>query len=173
MHPARGLRAVLIVMSLLLAVTACAAAASLWEIWRSAGFREVSGTVLEVGVSRVERNAVGKDRHREPTSSGRYLHVRYRYEVDGVAYEGNRLQPGTFGMTSGDSLKRFGDRFAEGKVVPVYVDPDDPRTAVLVRGWSSVATLLCVLSGLFGVVVMILRPLQRAMAQPPSGRLPR
>ena len=172
MNQARGLRAVLIVFSLLLAVTACAAAASIWEIWRSAGYREVTGTITAVGVSRVERNTVGKDRNRERTSSGRYLHVQYRYEVDGVAYEGNRLQAGTFGMTSGDSLKRFGAQFPEGKQVPVYVDPDDPRTAVLVRGWSSVATLLCVLCGAFAVVVMILRPLHRAMAQPPRGRLP-
>lgn len=163
MHPATPITAMLIVFSVLLLASSLGAALGAWQAWRSASYREVTGLMLETGTSRVERHS-GPSRGTQ--SRSRYLHVRYRYDVDGVSYEGNRLQPGTFGMTSADSLARFGARFEAGKPVPVYVDPDDPRTAVLVRGWSSVTTLLCVLSGFFAVAVMILRPLRRAFAAP-------
>lgn len=162
-NPATPVAVLLVLFFLLLVASISGALLGAWQAWRSASYREVQGVILETEVSRSE-NRSGKSRGSQ--SASRYLHVRYRYEVDGVAYEGNRLQPGTFGMTSADSLKRFGALFDEGKSVPVYVDPDDPQTAVLVRGWSSVTTLLCVLSGFFGVAVMILRPLRRALAKP-------
>lgn len=163
--PATPITAALVLCSALLAASASGAAVGAWQAWRSGSYVEVRGEVLEVGVSRSQRRT-GQGQGSRPAS--RYLHVRYRYEVEGRHYEGNRLQPGTFGMTSADSLRRFGRQFEEGLAVPVYVDPDDPQTAVLVRGWSSVTTMLCFLTGFFGLAVGILRPLRRAFLLPPT-----
>lgn len=162
MNPATPITALLVLFALLLAASLYGAVAGAWQAWRSAGYVEVPGVILDVGVSRSERRS-GQSRS---ASSSRYLHVRYRYEVDGVSYEGNRLQPGTFGMTSADSIKRFHGMFEVGKQVPVYVDPDDPERAVLVRGWSSVTSMLCTASAMLALGVMVLRPLRRAFAPP-------
>ena len=57
--------------------------------------------------------------------------VRYTYRVDGRQYAGKRV---TFGrMAPADQVRQF----APGQPVAVYVDPEDPFNAVLIRGMTA------------------------------------
>jgi hypothetical protein len=57
--------------------------------------------------------------------------VRYTYRVEGRQYEGKRV---TFGrMAPADQIRQF----PPGKPVAVYVDPEDPSDAVLIRGMTA------------------------------------
>lgn len=150
--------------SVFLAVLA-AAALSTWQAWRTRDFRPVPGEIISRGVSSTNQRSTSTRRTSRPSQ---FLHLVYRYEVDGQAYQGDRIQAGTFGMTSGDSLRRFGDRFPEGQQVQVYVDPADPANAVLVPGLSSVAKLLYALSGFLGFAVFLMR----ALTMPRKTRVP-
>jgi hypothetical protein len=160
-NPLRTLRIVRTVLTALFLAVVTAAGVSTWQAWRTRDFRPVPGAILSRGVSSTNQRSTTARKQSRPTQ---FLHLVYRYEVDGQTYDGNRIQAGTFGMASGDSLKRFGERFPEGQQVPVYVDPDDPGNAVLVPGLSSVATMLYAISGLVGFGVFLLR----ALTTPPK-----
>jgi len=154
--PMRTLRAVRAVLTTLLLAILTAAGVSTWQAWRTRDFRPVSGAIVSRGVSSTNQKSRSG---RKASQRTQFLHLVYRYEVDGQTYDGDRIQAGTFGMASGDGLKKFGDRFPEGQQVPVYVDPDDPTNAVLVPGLSSVAKMLYAFSGLVGFGVLLLRAL--------------
>lgn len=130
-----------------------AAGVSTWQAWRTRDFVTVPGAIVSRGVSSTNQRSTST---RTAGQRSQFLHLLYRYEVNGQAYEGNRIQAGTFGMASGDSLKKFGDRFPEGQQVPVYVDPGDPTNAVLVPGLSSVAKMLYAFSGFLAFGVFLL-----------------
>ena len=155
------------VLTLAFLAVLTAAGASAWQGWRTRDFRAVPGEILSRGVSSTSSRPSSTSTRRT-NQRQQYLHLVYEYEVDGEVYQGNRIQAGTFGMTSGDSLKRFGERFEEGQKVVVYVDPSNGANAVLVQGVSSVATMLVAISGFFGVGVLILR----ALTTPQTSRLP-
>lgn len=60
--------------------------------------------------------------------------IRYRYEVDGKGYTGERIRPGgrvTF--RSKRVAREMQQRYRPGACVPVYYDPDDPEQCCLER----------------------------------------
>jgi hypothetical protein len=164
----RTLRIVRAVLTTLWLVIVAAAAMSTWQAWRTRDFRPVPGAIISRGVSSTTQRSTSTRRSSQSNQRSQFLHLVYRYEVDGQSYDGNRIQAGTFGMASGDSLKKFGERFPEGQSVPVYVDPADPTNAVLVPGLSSVAKMLYAISGLVGFGVFLLRALTTP-AKPRAG----
>lgn len=152
----RTLRIVRAVLTLLLLAVLTAAGVSTWQASRTRDFAPVPGTIISRGVSSTNQRSTSA---RKASQRSQFLHLLYSYQVNGQTYEGNRIQAGTFGMASGDSLKKFGDRFPEGQQVPVYVDPGDPTNAVLVPGLSSVARMLYALTAILGFGVFLLRAL--------------
>ena len=64
------------------------------------------------------------------------IEVRYRYEVDGVEYAGERYEFMGGSSSGHDSKQKVVDRLAVGSVTTCYFDPDDPRSSVLHRGFG-------------------------------------
>jgi hypothetical protein len=167
-----GLTAAFVLLSVLFVASLTGAGLSLYQVVQSGDYREVSGTIVEHDYSRARAKSGETQRQRESRQKTVFFNVNYRYTVDGTEYVGNRIQPGTFGMISAANKRDFEQRFPVGTQVPVYVDPSDPNTAVLVRGWSHVTTMLSVLSLFFATGCWILGKLRRAFMQPPASRLP-
>ena len=142
-----------LVTCLLLAVLSVALV-SVYEVIRAQSFTEVEGEILGQDVSRIKRHT-GQPRTRRT----KYLHVSYSYVFEGKTYEGDRIHPGTFSLTSGSDLKTYGNRFTSGTKVTVHVDPADPATAVLLTGFSNITILLGVISGFLLVSFLVLRAL--------------
>ena len=159
-----GLLIALGVLLLLLLGCLLGAGLSIHQVWRSAQFIEVEGEIIDEQNSRAAIQThwtqARKERERRNNKTV-YFTVIYRYRYQGSEYENNRIQPGTFGMISGANKKAFGERFKVGMKVPVFVDPDDPQNAVLLREWSLVSTMLLALSGFFGLAAMLLNYLRK------------
>ena len=76
------------------------------------------------------------------------VEVRYRYEVEGREYTGDRYRF-LGGSSSGHSGKQaVVDRLSPGTVTTCYVDPADPTKAVLHRGFQA-EYLFGLIPGLF------------------------
>jgi hypothetical protein len=169
-----GIRATVGFLALLLAASLTGAGLSIHQALRSRDYVEVRGEIVDREYGRARDKLGETQQQRERRQSTVYFNLRYRYTVDGKEYLGDRIQAGTFGLISGANKRDFEQRFPLGAQVPVYVDPEDPRTAVLVRGWSHIATLFSALSVFLFVGLCVVSVVKRAMAQPQSAsRLPR
>lgn len=150
-HPPTGLTVAVGLLGSLFLIALIGAAASLFECVQSLSYVETKGVITEHAVSRSSSNSIKRsERRKAERSNTQFLVILYRYQVGDTEYEGDRIQPGTFGLTSGANFRAFSERFPVGKEVTVYVDPSNPTRAVLVTGWSFVTTFLCVLGGFFG-----------------------
>jgi hypothetical protein len=102
------------------------------SIWRSAESEKwpaVEGVVLDSAVA--ARRDGGRQRF-QPT-------VRYRYEIGGARYEGNRIRFATSeGFRKYTRARRMLDRYRSGTPVRVHYDPRRPGVAVLLPGSASV-----------------------------------
>lgn len=75
----------------------------------------------------------------------------YRYQVGNRSFESDRVSWANTGR-SGVGL------FAAGDQIKVYINPDDPKEAVLIPGtdtWTKVQIVLCLLFSLLGVWLMV------------------
>ena len=95
----------------------------LQEVWHARAWQEGACTIV---ASRVARHGKSK-----PTYS---VDVRYRYDVDGLTYDGTRYQLFS-GSSSGRADKQaVVDTLPPGSSVRCYYDPRAPATSVLERG---------------------------------------
>lgn len=89
------------------------------------------------------------------------VEVRYRYQVDGLSYEGDRYQF-LGGSSSGyDSKQEVVDGLPAGTVTECWVDPEDPSSSVLDRSFSLIYLvmlfpLIFVAIGAGGIVMTLL-----------------
>jgi len=92
-----------------------------------------------------------------PNKKGYQVFIRYSYMVGGMAYEGKKIKFYT-GTISVDQLEqqREIDRFPVGAQVPVYYNPKNPKSAVLVPGIETYATCVFIIGGLVFIVVGLL-----------------
>lgn len=74
-------------------------------------------------ITHSELKEQGKDQHDDAT-------IRYRYEVAGVPYRGDRLRYDQMSFSRDRALQQIAD-YPVGKAITVYHDPADPRKAVL------------------------------------------
>jgi hypothetical protein len=82
----------------------------------------------EIVDSRVERQSAGH-------SGGRFLPVvRYRYSVNGVTYEGRRVQFTRLETAAREDAERLTAPFQAGRNVVVRVSPSNPRVSVIQPG---------------------------------------
>jgi hypothetical protein len=110
---------------LILAVTAVVAVAeTAWDVWRgrqSTRWLPVPGTITAAWQTRGRR---------------RRSHVRYEYRVGDEVFEGRRISFGA-GAAIGGLFSLGGgvmERYPVGQGVSVYIDPTNPRHAVLEPG---------------------------------------
>lgn len=66
-------------------------------------------------------------------TDGENVVVEYHYKVDGVWHDGDVLHAGQ-SVDSRAENRMLTRKYPVGAEVPVYYDPDDPSTAVLIRG---------------------------------------
>lgn len=105
-------------------------------------WREVHGTILRS----------------EVCFSGEFYEpiVEYSYEVDGATYKGSTVKKPLVQFNWRAPAARLVARFPVGVATPVFVDPTDPRNAVLLReGDSGQLIALLVTIAVFAVVVLV------------------
>jgi|SRR5579862_6309232 hypothetical protein len=99
-------------------------AQSRWNVARARASRRwptVPGTVLADEV----------ERRQGPFLMFYKLMLRYRYEVGGNSYEGDRIQFGPARVTAKQLIEMLAEKYPPGAQVNVHYDPNDPSTAVL------------------------------------------
>jgi hypothetical protein len=105
-----------------------------WRAWQvrqaSPGWPSVEGEII---ASRAfARNETG-DQRGTPTHEW-LTEVHYRYTVNGVNYKGNRIRAlGRLHFDQASAIQEL-TPFQAGQHVPVYYDPKDPSSSVLVPG---------------------------------------
>lgn len=98
----------------------------------------------------------------EETVKTERLALAYRYTVDGVPFEGHKLEPWDFGLPGQAKMKAVA-ALGPGGIHPVSYDPQDPRRAYLKAGPSTASlTLLTVGAVLMAVGFFIGRVQRRA-----------
>ena len=81
--------------------------------------------------------------------------VEYQYEVDGVSYRGNTIVIGPLIQFNWKGpATRVIERFPVGASVTVYVDPTNPRRAVLQPSVDRNLPLFLITFGIFALIVV-------------------
>ena len=134
-----------------------------WHGWRSSGWPQVQGTVIESTVAsretRTKMRRVGKENRpvdeRMTTHLGTVFspEIKYQYEVAGRACAGTRITISD-GIDSEDPAiaKALAAKYAVGTSVPVFYNPHDVTLAVLQPGISEGATAQVVIGLAFSFV---------------------
>lgn len=90
------------------------------------------------------------------------LALSYRYSVDGVAFEGHKLEPWDFGLP-GKAKARDIAALGAGSTHPVAYDPRDARRAYLKPGPSTTSLTLLTIGAVFLAAAFLMgRILRRA-----------
>jgi hypothetical protein len=127
------------------------------------------GTKGEIISSEIKRAIFTPGRRRGTTRKPRYyiFKARYQYEVDGEAYSSERV---SFLSTyiSREKYSDIRDKYAAGKTVDVFYNPDAAGEAVLIKGVNkynknphSVMGIIGVCVGIFGIIVYGLNYLKK------------
>ncbi|MCH9650074.1 MAG: DUF3592 domain-containing protein [Deltaproteobacteria bacterium] len=115
----------------------------LWRTLDSRSWQKVPATLLSAELVT----------HTDVDSTTYSVEARYRYLFGGTIFEGNRVSflehsddLGSFHQDAANTLK---DHLEKGETIPCYVDPDNPREAVIFRQfrWRHMSFL-----GLFGLL---------------------
>jgi hypothetical protein len=105
-------------------------------------WRQVTGVILYSDVEYV-------DDYFQPV-------VKYRYEVDGVSYEGDSIVKGLVSINWRGPARRWANRFPVGDTVPVFVDVADPRKCFLQLGWDPYFPVVVTIVSVVAVVIILL-----------------
>lgn len=105
--------------------------ADVWHGYRSADWPRTDGEVLEVDLTHYQGPETGH------THSA---WVRYRYTVDGRAFESTRVEfpPLKLPDPEADMLVRARAAYPVGSKIDVFYDPADPARACLIPGISAI-----------------------------------
>lgn len=127
-----------------------------WQGLQTEKWPATPGKIMEAEietVTKTSRSSGGRKRRRTEY----HVKVRYFYEVNGLKFEGNRLQYGYESHDEKESAKTELARYPVGKDIEVYYDPTDAKTSVLVKGsgTSWLALGLGSITFVLGLVAMV------------------
>jgi hypothetical protein len=88
------------------------------------------------------------------------LTLAYRYTVDGVPFEGHKLEPWDFGMP-GQAKMRAVAALGPGGKHPLSYDPQDPRRAYLKPGPSTASVTLLTIGAVLLAIGFFIGRMQR------------
>ncbi|OYW56930.1 MAG: hypothetical protein B7Y80_02295 [Hyphomicrobium sp. 32-62-53] len=94
------------------------------------------------------------------TAESEQLALAYRYTVDGVPFEGHKLEPWDFGLPGQAKMKAVA-ALGAGAKHPVSYDPQDPRRAYLKAGPSTTSLSLLTIGGVLMAVGFFIGRMQR------------
>lgn len=92
-----------------------------WYSYASSSWASTQGTIYESRYVDHGRRRDGEAR------------IRYSYSVNGRAYEGGNLLPGTLAYTDADEEEKV-QQYRPGMTVPIYYDPENPESSSLEVG---------------------------------------
>jgi hypothetical protein len=116
----------------------------------SRGWPSVNGQVVGANVIEERQTSSG------PRSVTYRPAIRYRYAVDGMEYEGERVSFGEYATADRGDAEAVVQRYPVGRRLPVYYRPGVPATAVLETGSGGGAWLYVALGGVFLLVGVLL-----------------
>lgn len=129
----------------------------------SADWREVQGRVISSEVRSIARTpgTGAESTDRRPVEFE--ADIVYEYHFEGQRHEGRRIYPAMSSVFSDSQLaQELVDRFPAGEEVSVYVDPDRPSQAALIKGdtvpimgFVVVGVVILLVLGIFGVVGLV------------------
>lgn len=102
------------------------------ELHRSKSWPGVEGQLTESRIHEKQRHT-GKPSERTTRCCTYEVRVRYRYEVQGHTYEGDRLRVKADIFGRRELAEQQLARYPAGQPVTVYYNPDAPEQAVLIR----------------------------------------
>jgi hypothetical protein len=122
------------VQVLVFSLVMAACASGIWRVWQE----ELRAKELYsyVAVTATEYAAI-------PIASGALFELEYTYEYEGVSYTGNTLSP----FPEANQAARLDEDFrkwitrSDTVDLVVYVNPDNPAEASVLRGWVGVERL--------------------------------
>ena len=130
-------------------------AVGLWRGWRDVR-RALASTTWPHAEGEIVGSHVHVDGHHEDGEPQLRTVIRYRYEVGGQTYHGERVFFGdALALRFSGPGKRRLAAYPVGARVSIAYDPRDPRTAVLEPGGNVAAYLVCAVAaavGLLGVI---------------------
>ena len=88
------------------------------------------------------------------------LALTYRYTVDGVPFEGHKLEPWDFGLPGRGKMQAVA-ALGAGGTHPVAYDPQDPRRSYLKAGPSTTSLTLLMIGGVLLAVGFFMGRVQR------------
>jgi hypothetical protein len=104
--------------------------------------------------------------------------IRYRYQVNGTWYTGDRVTPFTYSTSNHDEKYELVQRFPPGLQTTAFYDPADPSKAILLQEYSFgpyLFVLIPMISVMLGLGLIAASPPARAAVDalnlmPPAGR---
>ena len=105
-----------------------------FEIYRSQFWPTVPGLML-----------VSKYQKVVPSTKRRYeIEVQFQYKIGDKEYHSNQLQIGGYVTRDRTKAKSIVEKFAVGKTVPVYYNPENPKTAYILVGLDTTGKIIFV-----------------------------
>lgn len=90
------------------------------------------------------------------SSTTYHAEVDYQYTVDGKKYFSDRVSFGQYGSSDRGHASGIVNIFSEGKKVPVYYDPEDPKTSVLDTRSGFGSWIMLIVGSVFGVAGIVM-----------------
>jgi hypothetical protein len=104
------------------------------EMGASREWPETQGVITSSQILKENRTDYGNDSHRARTHQYAYkVRVQYSYQVNAIAYRGNRIQIRSNTHSSERYAQRELAEYPVGKTVKVYYNPEEPERSVLKR----------------------------------------
>ena len=120
---------------------------------QSVSWPTADGEILSVEV--VEQDPEYSLRKRgEAEKTNYHADIRYRYQVDGRDYEGNRITANDSASIQREDIEAITSGYSAGQSIPVYYNPDSPDQALLQPGKSGDSVVVLIM----GLAFLILPP---------------
>lgn len=100
--------------------------------------------------------------------SGKYIipRVKYKYQANLTSYESEIFSndPNYYELSNKENVKRLAEKYARGKEVDVFYNPENPETSVLVLNVPSFGVAMLIILGIclliFGCSLLLLLNMQ-------------
>jgi hypothetical protein len=124
---------------------------SLAQVRASEGWSAVQGTVVESWVRRSDTTD-----NDGSVSSSYYPEVRYKYQVMGNEFQGEKITFGPKGGGNHYAAEKVIAKYPSGANVMVYYQPDKPNNAVLERSVSRMLLVFGIILVAAGIFIFVL-----------------